>query len=312
MEYRRLGNSGLKISEISLGTWTTFGDRIDRLTAARILQVAVEGGVNYLDLADAYAKGEAERTMGELLGEYRRSQFVLASKVFWPMSDDPNDRGLSRKHILESIDRTLKNLRTDYLDIYFCHRADPDTPLEETMRAMDDLVHQGKILYWGTSMWSPQAIKSAHKLAYSRHLYPPIVEQPPYNLLERWVEKRLMSTTRRLGMGLVVWSPLAGGVLTGKYNNGIPQTSRGATNGEDLRRYLDVRSLDRVRRFTELSNRLGADAGQLALAWLLQKEGVASVITGATCPAQIESNLSATKLKLTGGTIYEIERIFRP
>lgn len=311
MEYRRVGKSGLKISAISLGTWLTFGARIDRSTAAQVLRTAVDGGVNFLDLADGYARGGAEQIVGELLGDYCRSQFVLSSKLFWPMSDDPNDRGLSRKHIVESIERTLRNLRTDYLDIYFCHRSDPDTALEETMRAMDDLVHQGKILYWGTSMWHPQALKQACKLAYFRRLYAPIVEQPPYNLLERWIEKRVLPTARRLGLGLVAWSPLAGGVLTGKYNDGIPEESRGANNLDHVRRHLDDQSLQRVRQFSILADGLGVEPGQLALAWLLKQEGLTSVITGATRPAQMESNLAALQVKISSDVNREIDKIFR-
>jgi voltage-dependent potassium channel beta subunit len=312
VEYRRVGKSGLKISAISLGTWQTFGDRLDRTTAAQILRTAVDGGVNFLDLADGYARGAAEQIVGELLGDYRRSQFVLSSKLFWPMSDDPNDRGLSRKHIVESIERTLQNLRTDYLDIYFCHRADPETPLDETMRAMDDLVHQGKILYWGTSMWQPRALKQTYKLANSHHLYAPIVEQPPYNLLERWIEKRVLPTARRLGMGLVVWSPLAGGVLTGKYSDGIPEDSRGASKDGNVRRHLNEQSLQRVRRLSILAEGLGVAPGQLALAWLLQHEEITSVVTGATRSAQMESNLAAILIKIPNEINREICRIFRP
>ena len=216
MEYRRMGESGLRLSALSLGGWLTFGGSVDEATTGEVVRTAIDSGVNFIDLADVYARGRAEQVVGTLLSDYPRADLVISSKLFWPMSDNPNDRGLSRKHIMESVERTLKNLGSDYLDIYFCHREDPDTPLGETIRAMDDLVRQGKILYWGTSVWGAERLHEAWRLAGRHELYPPLVEQPRYSLLHRGVEKTVLPTASRLGMGLAVWSPLAGGGLTGK------------------------------------------------------------------------------------------------
>ena len=229
MEHRRLGNTGLKVSAVSIGGWLTFGKSVDEEATRRISRAAIDGGVSFVDLADVYGPdGAAERTVGAILPDYRRSALVISSKVFWPTGEGPNDRGLSRKHIMESCERSLKRLGTDYIDLYFCHREDPETPLEETARAMDDLVRQGKILYWGTSCWSASTLLKTHALAGLRGLYAPVVEQPRYNLLRRDVERRVMPVAKRLGMGLVVWSPLASGALTGKYDEGVPEGSRGA------------------------------------------------------------------------------------
>ncbi len=215
MEYRRLGNSGLKVSALSLGGWTTFGGSVlDQEITRQIIVKAYESGINFFDIADIYARGEAEKMMGAVLQEFPRHTLVISSKVFWPMSDDVNDRGLSRKHIMESIDKSLERIGADYLDLYFCHRYDPETPLEETVRAMDDLVRQGKILYWGTSEWSGAQIAEAVGLARRYNLYPPQVEQPQYNLLHRRIEKEIIPVTSPNGMGLVTWSPLASGLLT--------------------------------------------------------------------------------------------------
>ena len=309
MEYRRVGASGLKVSAISVGGWITFGGTLEDETAGGILRAAIEGGVNFIDLADVYAMGEAEKTVGGFLPEYKRSELVLSSKVFGKMSEDPNDRGLSRKHIFESIDRSLRNLGTDYLDIYFCHRADPETPLEETALAMDDLVHQGKILYWGTSVWPPETLEAAHKLANERRLFAPIVEQPLYNLTDRGIEKEVIPTAKRLGMGLTVWSPLAGGLLTGKYNDGIPKGSRGDTS-----EWLDAERIEknreRLRRFSQIAERMGARPGQLALAWILQNDAISCVLTGATSAAHVKSNLKAVELELGDDVNAELTELF--
>lgn len=309
MQYRRVGAAGLKVSAISLGGWITFGGSIDEGATRRILASAVERGINFIDLADAYARGGAERTVGRILPEYERSKLVISSKLFWPMSDDPNDRGLSRKHIRESVERSLRNLGTDYLDLYFCHREDPETPLGETARAMDDLVRQGKILYWGTSVWSATNLRAVTELCHANGFVPPTVEQPQYSLLERGIEAEVLPAARELGMGLVVWSPLAGGMLTGKYDRGVPVGSRGATS-RWLEPYLNEDVLGRVRAFTALARERGVEPSQLALAWLLDRPEVSSVITGATRSEQLEQNLAALEVELDGDLRRRLGELF--
>ncbi len=309
MEYRRVGNSGLRVSAVSIGGWLTFGDRLGATATRQVLRCAIDNGVNFIDLADGYAGGGAERTVGACLAEFRRADLVISSKLFWPMSDNINDRGLSRKHIMESIDRTLRHLRTDYLDIYFCHRNDPDTPLGETIRAMDDLTHQGKILHWGTSLWRARRLAHAHWIARRNRLTPPLVEQPPYNLLERWIERRLVPATAWLGMGLVVWSPLAGGLLTGKYNDGPQLGSRGATS-DAFREKNNPENVRRIREMCSLASELHVEPAQLALAWILAQRNIASVITGATSAAQISLNVKAADIKLDASTLARLNRLF--
>lgn len=227
MNYRKMGRTGLKISSVSIGGWLTLGGSVGSEDSARILRRAVDGGVNFIDLADVYSAGAAEQVAGAAIQGIDRSSLVLSSKVFGRMGDGPNERGLSRKHIIESCEASLRRLGTDYLDLYFCHRPDPETPLEETVRAMDDLVHRGKVHYWGTSVWPAELLDDAHDLCDRRGFYPPLVEQPQYSLLERGIEASVLPAARRLGMGLVVWSPLAGGLLTGKYDDGVPPGAAG-------------------------------------------------------------------------------------
>ena len=215
MNYRRLGNAGMKVSSISLGAWLTYGSSVESEAAAQCIHAAVEQGVNFIDVADAYAKGEAEKVVGQAIKAHKRSDLVISSKLYWPQSDNINDRGLSRKHIMESIEKSLRRFETDYLDIYYCHRFDAETPLEETVRAMDDLVHQGEILYWGTSVWSAAQIEAAVGTARQFNCYLPQVEQPRYNILDRHIEPEIMATAAKNGMGLTVFSPLAQGLLTG-------------------------------------------------------------------------------------------------
>jgi voltage-dependent potassium channel beta subunit len=312
MHYRRLGNSGLKVSALGLGGWLTFGDSIqDKAVARDIITTAYEGGVNFFDIADVYSNGEAERLMGEVLAQFPRYTLVISSKLYWPMSDDVNDRGLSRKHIMESIDKSLARIGTDYLDIYFCHRYDEETPLLETMRAMDDLIHQGKILYWGTSVWSAEQLQQAHDLAEKHGLYPPQVEQPEYNMVTRSeFERAIMPKAQALGMGLTTFSPLSDGVLTGKYDDGIPQDSR--LGQLDWRRKdSNVDSLrGKVIRLKPIADGLGISRAELALTWILRQEAVSSVITGATKVSQVESNLRAAEVKLSAEAIAEIDTIF--
>ena len=309
MEYRKVGATGLKVSAVSIGGWINFGGKIGDGSARSVVRAAVDQGVNFVDLADVYERGKAEEVVGRMLGDFKRSDLVLSSKVFWPMSDDPNDRGLSRKHIVESVERSLKRLGTDYLDIYFCHREDPEVPLEETVRAMDDLIHQGKVLYWGTSVWPAESLVAAHEIADRRNLYAPMVEQPQYSLLDRSIEESVAATAKQLGIGLVVWSPLAGGLLTGKYNDGVPQGSRGETTNW-LETKLNDRNLERVRRFCALSREAGHEPAHLALAWILQRDEVASVITGATHPEQVLSNVRTVDLRISPDLAQRIEEIF--
>lgn len=311
MQYRRLGNAGLKVSVLGLGGWLSFGDNVKDVGLARqIIITAYENGVNFFDIADVYAGGEAERLMGKVLREFPRHTLVISSKVFWPMSDDVNDRGLSRKHIMESVHKSLERIGTDYLDLYYCHRYDPETPLEEVVRAMDDLVHQGKVLYWGTSEWSGAQIAEAVGLARQYNLYPPQVEQPQYNILYRdRVEQEILPVTRPKGIGLTTFSPLASGLLTGKYDEGLPVGSR-LDREEWLReRMFTDENREAVRRLKPLADGLGITRAQLALAWVLCRPGVSSVITGATSVAHIGSNLKAVDVKLSEEILAQIDVI---
>ncbi len=312
MEYRKLGKAGTRVSAVSLGGWLTFGASLSEKQSHRILDVAVEHGINFIDLADVYAHGKAERIVGNYLKGKDRSRFVISSKVFWPMSSDVNDRGLSRKHVYESIHRSLKRLGTDYLDIYFCHRYDTDTPLEETIRIMDDLVHQGKIIYWGTSVWTAAQIEKAVGLSNRFMAYPPQVEQPRYNMLDRHIEREVLPTCESHGIGLTVWSPLAGGILTGKYNEGIPPGSRAATS-DWLKEELTEENLQKVRELTRLARDLGMTMAELALAWVLRLPQISSAITGATREEHILSNVRAVEARerLTPEVLERIERILQ-
>ena len=309
MEYRNLGSSGLKVSALALGGWITLGDQIDQDTAKDIVHQAVEQGVNLFDLADSYAGGEAERVFGSILRDIKRSSLVISSKVALPVGPGPNDQGLSRKHITESLNETLERLGTDYVDLYFCHREDPSTPLEETIRTMDELIRRGKILYWGTSVWRPRTLLRAHRMARKLGLHPPRVEQPPYNLIDRWVEKRVIPTVRRLGMGMTVWSPLAGGVLTGKYLDGIPSGSRGDTTPW-VQKYMKPSITQAVAEFCGEAQAHAVAPGTLALAWLLQQKGVTSILTGASHPDQLKQNLRALEVRLNAKQTRTLARCF--
>jgi voltage-dependent potassium channel beta subunit len=308
MEYRNMGRTGLKLSEISLGGWLTFGGQVDDETAFAILDTAVDHGINFIDLADIYARGNAERVFGRWLKGKRRSDFVISSKVYWPMSDNVNDRGLSRKHIMESIEGTLKRLEIDYLDIYFCHRYDEETPLEEVVRAMTDLVQQGKILYWGTSVWEADQIEGAVDVAREWLGYQPFVEQPRYNMLDRHIEDAIMPMCAEKGLGIVVWSPLAQGVLTTKYLDGIPEGSR-ATYSNWIKEDLTPENIERVKKLNAIAGDLGLTMPQLALAWILRRPEISSVIIGASRPEQVEENVGASGVTLSEDVLAEIERI---
>lgn len=312
MTYRHLGRCGTQVSVLGLGGWTTYGGSVtDEQTVREILHAAFDAGINYFDIADVYARGASEKAMGKVLRDMPRHELVLATKVYWPMSDDVNDRGLSRKHIMESVEKSLKRMGTDYIDVYFCHRYDDKTPVEETARAMDDLVRQGKVLYWGTSEWTGTQLKEAATVCDRRNLYFPQVEQPQYSLLARQkLEQEVRPTTEELGMGLVVWSPLASGVLTGKYDAGIPAGSR-LDHIKWLREgLLTEEKMERVRRFGDLAEAWGCSRTQLALAWAAKQPGISSVILGATRKEQLLENLGALNVKLTPEQDQELKSLF--
>lgn len=312
MKYRRLGDSGLKVSELSLGGWITFGESVSDPQLVRdLITLAYNNGINFFDIANSYAKGGAERAMGEVFKDFPRHTLVISSKLYWPQSDDVNDRGLSRKHIMESIDRSLRNIGTDYLDLYFCHRYDSDTPVEETARAMDDLIHRGKILYWGTSEWTDAQIQEALDICDDYGLYRPIVEQPQYNLIHRQrIEETVLPLVEEEGIGLVVWSPLASGLLTGKYDNVVPEDSRLAQKDWLAQNLLKEDLLDAVRMLKPIADELGVTRAQLAIAWTLRQSAVSSAITGATKISQLEETLKAVDIVLSEDVLEHIDALF--
>lgn len=311
MQYRKLGNSGIKVSSVSLGAWTTYGGSVeDKKLIANIIDKAIAGGVNFFDNADMYAKGKAESYLGKILKNYPRHHLVLSSKVFWPMSEDVNDRGLSRKHVLESIDMSLERMQTDYVDLYFAHRYDPDVPMDEIVEAFSDVVRSGKALYWGTSEWSAVQIAEAHTYAKANGLVAPITEQPQYSMLYRErVEEQILPVTHPKGIGLVVWSPLAMGMLTGKYDDGIPAGTRFANNEGFKEAFFTDANVRRVKALKAVADELGISRAQLALAWVLRHPGVSSVITGATNVSQIEDNMAAADVELSEAHIAKINDI---
>lgn len=311
MQYRRLGKAGMKVSMVALGGWINYGEgKVAQDAAQQVVETAYEHGINFFDLADIYGRGEAEKQMGSILRQFPRHTLVISTKVFWPMSDDINDRGLSRKHIMESIDKSLQRLGTDYVDIYFCHRADPETPLLETAWAMHDLIQQGKVLYWGTSEWTGAEIAEVTDLCERYHLHQPQVEQPQYSMLWRErVEGEILPITEPRGLGLVVWSPLAMGMLTGKYDGGVPEDTRFAREPWAQERYLTEANVAKVRRLAPIAERLGITRSQLALAWVLRQPGVSSVLTGATRAAQVAENVRAAEVTLTADVLGEIAAI---
>ncbi len=308
MQYRRIGKSGLKVSEVALGAWLTYGGSVAEERAAPIIQAALDLGVNFLDLADIYSKGRAEEIVGRAIRGRNRSDLVISSKVFWPMSENINDRGLGRKHVMESVEKSLKRIGTDYLDIYFCHRFDPDITVEEVVRTMDDLVHQGKILYWGTSIWTATQIERAISEARSWRAYAPIVEQPPYNMFHRRIERDIISACRHHGMGLTVFSPLAQGLLTGKYNDGLPPGSRGEQTAW-LENDLTPGNVAKTRQLARVARSVDLTLAQLALAWILRHEQVSCAIIGATDVAHVEENIVASGITLAAPTLEAIDRI---
>lgn len=314
MEYRKLGKSGLRVSEVALGGWETYGINQDASKmVGDIVRAAYDAGVNFFDQADIYAKGQSETLMGAVLKEFPRHTLVISSKVYWPMSDHVNDRGLSRKHVLESIDGSLKRLGTDYLDIYFAHRYDPDVPMEEIVMAFDQVIRDGKALYWGTSMWPAARIAQAVEFAKAHGLHAPVTEQPEYSMIRRErVEKEILPYTEDAGIGLVVWSPLAMGLLTGKYDEGKPEGARLTEKENWGNSFLTDENIQKVRDLKPIADDLGLTRAQLALAWLLRQKGVSSVITGATKTAQIQDTVKAAGVKLSDDVQQKIEEILQP
>ena len=306
MQYRRLGSTGLQLSALSFGAWVTFGNQIGRDESRNLIAAAYDHGVNFFDNAEVYAQGEAEKVMGDVIADLRlpRDGYCVSSKVYFGAAKNPlpTQRGLSRKHVTEACHAALKRLRVEHLDLYFCHRPDPDTSIEETVWAMDALIRQGKVLYWGTSEWSATQIKEAARIARAHHLYGPSMEQPQYNLLHRTrVELEYAPLYSELGLGTTIWSPLASGLLTGKYNAGIDADSR---LGQESNAWLQPvvigdegeRKLERVRRFTAVAAELGETPAQLAIAWCLRNPHVSTVMLGASRTSQLLENLGALEL----------------
>lgn len=297
MEYRRMGKFGLKLSAFSLGTWVTFGRQINDNAAKEILVAAYEHGVNFFDGAEGYAGGKAEATLGKLLKEmgWRRESYVVSTKIFWG-GTGVNEFGLSYKHIMEGINKSLTRLQMDYVDLLFCHLPDPETPIEEIVWAMDQVTRQGKAFYWGISNWSAADIMLADGIARQNGLRPPCVLQPQYNLLYRErMEKEYISLFRNLGYGSTVWSPLASGLLSGKYNNGIPADSRLNVEGYDWLKdeVIFGDRLEKVRNLQKIADDLGCSLAQLSLAWVLKNPDVSTVITGASRVEQVHENMKA-------------------
>jgi voltage-dependent potassium channel beta subunit len=312
VEYRRLGASGVRVSEIGLGSWLTYGVGVEADVARACVAAAYELGVNFFDTADVYGRGAAERVLGEALAGYERSSYVLATKVYFPVGDGPNDRGLSRKHIVEQCHASLRRLRTDYIDLYQCHRFDDETPLEETLRALDDLVRQGKVLYVGVSEWSAGQIAEALRLADETGLDRLVSNQPEYSILQRRIEAEVLPLCAGEGVGQVVWSPLAQGVLTGKYRKGQPPPpdSRAASRkmGAFVKSWLTDEVLDAVERLLVVAEEAGMSLAQLALAWVLRQPAVASAIIGATRPAQVQENCAAAGRKLDAEVLAAVDK----
>jgi voltage-dependent potassium channel beta subunit len=299
MNYRRLGRSGLSLSELSFGSWVTYGNQIDTDAARECMAAAFDAGVNFFDNAEVYAKGDSERIMGEALKKlgWRRSSYVVSTKFYWGLHDGPNEKNtLNRKYLMQAIDASLKRFGLDHVDLVFCHRADPHTPLEETVHAMSDMITAGKVCYWGTSEWAAAEIAAAWHIADRHHLHKPVMEQPQYNLLhhER-VEKEYARLYADLGLGTTTWSPLASGLLTGKYNDGIPPASRGTIKGYEwlAERLTEPGKIAKVRKLKPIADELGCTLAQLSLAWCLKNPHVSTVITGASRPAQVRENMQA-------------------
>jgi voltage-dependent potassium channel beta subunit len=316
MNYRRLGKTGLKVSELSLGSWVTYGGQVGDDAAKQCMVAAYEAGVNFFDGAEVYSKGEAERSMGRVLKQtgWRRQGLVLSTKIFWG-GEGPNDVGLSHKHVMEGFHAALERWQVDYLDLAFCHRPDPNTPIEETVRAFDILIRQGKLFYWGTSEWSADDIVTAIQIAKEHHLTPPVMEQPQYSLLARErFEQEYARLFKDHGYGSTIWSPLASGVLTGKYDAGVPEGSRLAQGSYEWLKdkLVTPQTIARVKALEPLAKELDATRAQLAIAWCLKNPNVSTVLTGATRPEQVHENMKALKVaeRLTPEVMKRIEALF--
>jgi voltage-dependent potassium channel beta subunit len=314
MKYRKLGKQGVKVSEVGLGSWLTYGGATEQETAQKCIEKAYDLGINFFDTANAYARGKSEESVCQALASYRRDSYVLATKVYFPMGDGPNDKGLSRKHLFEQCNASLKRLGTDYIDLYQAHRYDSDTPLEETLTAFHDLTQQGKILYYGVSEWSSAQLSEAHEITRERNLHEIASNQPVYNALNRYIEKDVMATCARFGIGLVVYSPLAQGLLTGKYKPGqpLPEDSRAADPGQNMflnQGNLDQTVLEKVQKLIPIAERNGISLSQLSLAWCLRRPEVSSVIIGASRPSQVEDNAGAAGIVLAESDMTEMKAI---
>lgn len=314
MQYRRVGNSGLVVSEIAYGSWLTFANQVELDNAKSIIARAFELGVNYIDTADIYERGKAEELLGSILPSYNRRQYVVATKAFWPMTDAPTDKGLSRKHIIDSIEGSLERLKLDYVDIFYCHRFDADTPLEESIEAIEDTIRRGKITYWGTSEWTAAQIAEAVAICERRGWHKPVINQPLYNMLARGIEKEILPTSYNNGMGTANFSPLAQGVLTGKYSGGkIPAGTRGSNDKQNMwmkDQISDIELLNKVDSLGEIGKKYNLTIAQLSLAWILHRKEISSVIIGATSVKQLEDNVKASGVELDAADVEKISAMF--
>ena len=315
MNYRRLGRSGLKVSELSFGSWVTYGNQMNEGLARECMAAARDAGVNFFDNAEVYAKGRAETIMGEALAKlgWRRASYIVSTKFYWGLHDGPNEKNtLNRKYLMQAIDGSLARLGLDYVDLAFCHRSDPETPIEETVRAMHDMIAAGKVLYWGTSEWSAAEIVAAHQIAERHHLHQPVMEQPQYNLFHRErVEGEYARLYDDIGLGTTTWSPLASGLLTGKYSDGVPADSRAAIKGFEwlAERILEPSRLAKVQSLVPIAQELGCTLAQMSIAWCLKNPHVSTVITGASGPSQVVENVRALDVvpKLTPEVMARID-----
>jgi voltage-dependent potassium channel beta subunit len=318
MEYRRLGKSGLQVSALSFGSWLTFGKQIGDNTAENLMATAYDNGVNFFDNAEIYARGQSEIVMGEILKkmDWRRDSYVVSSKAFFGLGGEltPTQKGLNRKHLIEACHAALERLQVDYLDLFFCHRPDKETPIEETVWTMHNLIQQGKVLYWGTSEWSAQEIMEAHMVAQRYNLIGPVMEQPQYNMLVRdKVEVEFSQIYKTVGLGTTIWSPLASGILTGKYNDGFPDDTRLGIEGMEWLKDSTLReeNLQKVRKMTAFAKEVGISMANLAISWCLKNPNVSTVILGASKLSQLEENLKSLDAlpKLTDEVLNKMEEI---
>lgn len=315
MEHRSLGRWGLKVSSVGLGSWLTYGESVEEEAATACIKRAYERGVTFFDTANVYARGRSEEVVGRALADLPRERYVLATKVYFPMGEGPNDRGLSRKHVTEQLHASLRRLGTDYVDLYQCHRYDVETPLEETCATMADLIAAGKVLYWGVSEWSADQIAHAVSLCRARGWPEPVSNQPQYSALWRGIEERVLPTSGELGLGQVVWSPLAMGILTGKYRSvdDVPADSRAAGSQRTfMRRYFTQEVLDAVAEAKGVADEAGVSLSQLALRWCLRQPGVSSVIVGATKTAHVDDNVAAAELDIDPAALERFDALLAP